>query len=361
MLLTSMLAASLVTACGKDAGETVPDTEAVADTEADAPSSPEEQFADIEVTEDPGAPQEDKGSLEGLNDEAVDMDENIGDQEHCTFDYNGNLYEFTADDDTKLYAYKSFMEDTASYPDQGGIVDLVNDIKGKPSRLMGVYASDFANVKASSTVAYEGENTTIYKYRDSNRKWDYYYVVFDDFVFQLYDYQQLTAGGVKQAAIFEAADKIPTTIKKADKDETLSAPDGVITSQAVFDNYRFAFPEVLKPSYTVTYNVNETGSEFEEDRLCVNGSIAVQGTEVYHVLFTFDTDASTDVAEDYQQTETDFAGYPIYLDPDGVTGGTCYKVILGEDPVCISLTAANADFNETAVKNALELLFAEIE
>ncbi|MGN0342891.1 MAG: hypothetical protein ACI4DO_08865 [Roseburia sp.] len=361
MLLTSLMAVSVVTACGKES-ETA-GTEAVVDTETEmvAPSSPAEEFGDIVSTEDPNAPREDKSSLDGLSGDAVDMDENVGDKDHFAFSYNGKLYEFTADDTTMLYAYKSFMEDTGAYPDQGGIVDLVNDVNGKTSRLMGVNTGDFKDVKSTSQVVYEGDNVTIYLYTDNNRHWDYYYVVFDDFVFQLYDYQMLTANGVKEDAIFEAADQVPLTISEADKDETLSSPDGVITSQKVFDNYRFAFPEVLKPSYTVTYNVDETGTEFDEDRLCVNGSIAMQGTEVYHVLFTLDTEASTDVEGDYQETGAEFAGYKIYFDPDGVTGGICYRVMLGEDPVRITLSSANSEFDENAVADALGLLFTEME
>lgn len=361
MLLASVLAASAVTACGKEAepadNVNIEETEE-ASTQYD---NPLDQFGEIVATEDPDAPKEDKGSLEGLAEDAVDMDENVGDKEHFAFSYNGTNYEFTADDTTKLYSYKSFMEDTASYPDQGGLIDLVNDVNGTPSRLMGVTMGDFKDVESSSQMVYEGENTKIYLYTDNNRHWDYYYVVFDDFVFQIYDYQMLISAGIKKDAIFAAADQIPLTISEADKDETLSAPDGVITSKAVFDKYRFAFPEVLKPSYTVTYNVDETGTAFDEDRLCVNGSIAMQGAEVYHVLFTFDTEASTDVAEDYQETDADFAGYPIYFDPDGITGGICYKVMLGADPVCISLSSANSEFNEEAVQKALGLLFTEMK
>ena len=197
MLLASVLAASAVTACGKEAetAENVntEDTEEIS-TQYD---SPMEQFGEIEVTEDPNAPQEDKSSLDGLAEDAVDMDENVGDKKHCTFSYNGTLYEFTEDKNTKLYSYKSFMEDTASYPDQGGIIDLVSDVNGKPSRLMGMDSGVFQS-KSSLETVYEGENTTIYHEHDGNRNWDYYYAVFDDFVFQIYDYQTLTAAGVKK-------------------------------------------------------------------------------------------------------------------------------------------------------------------
>ena len=103
MLLASMLAASAVTACGKEEAATVD----VKDTEMESTqyANPMEEFGEIEVTEDPDAPKEDKSSLEGLAEDAVDMDENVGDKEHFAFAYNGTKYEFTADDTTKLYSY----------------------------------------------------------------------------------------------------------------------------------------------------------------------------------------------------------------------------------------------------------------
>ena len=93
MLLASVLAASAVTACGKEAepadNANIEETEE-ASTQYD---SPLEEFGEIEATEDPNAPQEDKSSLEGLAEDAVEMDENVGDKEHFTFSYNGTDYE----------------------------------------------------------------------------------------------------------------------------------------------------------------------------------------------------------------------------------------------------------------------------
>lgn len=343
-----------VTGCGSKQ-----ETPLEIETEQTVPASPKEQFGTIENTEDPNAPKEDRSSLEGLEDQPVVVPENPGDQSHFSFSYNGKNYEFTANEETLLYRYKSFMEDTDAYEDQGGIIDLVNKVKNRPSRLMGTAKSEFEDVKDSSELVYEGENTAIYKYTDADRHWDYYYVVWDEFVFQIYDYQLLIAAGVTEKDIFDVADRVGDTLKEAESDISLSAADAVILAKPVFDEYRFAFPPVCKPSYTVTFNVDAGEVGFSPERVCVNGVVAMQGMEVYHVLFTFDTDADTSVGENLTDTGQTFADYTIYEDPDGMTGGISYQVMLGEEPVCMTMSSASDEFTPAEAVRMLELLFTK--
>lgn len=297
-----------------------------------------------------------------VSDEAKPLPEFPGSEDNFVFQMQGNYYEFQATDSTKLLYWRSdYIK-----PDRQGYIELVVSCEGAPSRMFNMSEYSFEESKSEYETVYEGVNGTVYQHTvsDDNDIYHHYYFTSGNFIFELYDADDLINEGIDPQTVFETADAAMGSIKETNAENPLSTAEGQLIKEAAFDDYRFAFRPSSCYDYLAKFSINSGNSAFTEGGLS-EMSMQIQmkdenGNDLYTAKMDFDPAASPSLSGNAENTGVNFAGYEIYLDTESMRSGQNYILLLGKEQVRTTLHADDERFTPEQAQEALSIIFEKM-
>lgn len=320
-------------------------------------------FSEVQTDADETAYEDNAAEEIPLSDEAKPLPEFPGSEKNFVFEMNGKRYEFQATETVKLLNYHQSYDSFF----QQATVSLVTSCEGEVCRMMGIEEEYLPESKSDLETVYEGSNGVIYKStgRDEeyDRTWNNFYFIFGDFIFVLYDADNLIKDGIDSQVVFEAANTAADTIKETDAENPLSTADGQLIGEPAFDDYRFA----LRPSscyyYSAQYNVDSGNDYFTEGGLTwlsMNITMKDESGEPYVVEMEFSPDSYPSISDEAENTNLSFAGYDVYIDVDSVWSGQNYVILLGSKQVLTTLHSDSESFSPEKAVEALDIIFEKM-